>query len=181
MILNNLKSIICFIVVTLILKIIDIPNITYFNSPLILLIIILLIILYILYGFCFLDNLGSFKKNYLSVITFVIIGAVVWGICFHNTDYKFLNHYSGDDNFLCQWWFDHDYKWQYFSSFSLLKYITFPIEIITSLINNNFNDISTEASNSDILNIYHIFLPSLFLCVGIKARIKFKRNKIIVK
>jgi hypothetical protein len=147
------------------------------DNSLVLPITIILIIIYISYGFCFLSNLGSFKKNYLSVIAFVIIGLVIWVICFHTTDYKFLNHYSGDDSFLCEWWFNHDYEWQYFSCFSIFECITFPIEIVISLVNNNINDISTRASYSDILNIYHIFFPSLFLCIGIQARIKLNKFK----
>lgn len=173
MIKNNIKSICCLVVVTAIFKNFIANNMEKLSMFQILLIGIIFIVIYFLFGFLFLENKGSFRKNLKSVIILCIVGMTVWSLCFYKTDYKFLSRGFGDDGFTSEWWINHDFIWTYFNVFLMpLNFLNSVFQFI--IFSWNYNEETPRIM--DIVSLYNIFIPSLLLCLGIELKIKLRQS-----
>lgn len=137
---------------------------------------IVLCVIYVLLGYWFLKDNGSFIKNILSTAAIIILGFVIWEYCFGKIDYNLLNASFGDDGSVSQWWMWHDSIWVYFSAFTLPSYIiTFPIEFIFSILYIN----NVSMSVIDVTRLFYIFMPSVMFCFGICLKKKIWRDRLL--
>jgi len=132
---------------------------------------ILLSAIYISIGACTMVNNGAFIKNLFSTSSIIILGIVIWTICFTKIDYNHLYSAFGDDGFVTEWWMWHDSFWVYFDAYKLAAYtFTFPIEIAFMILYIN----EFHMMIIDIINIFYIFMPSFLFCFGIYIKSRYK-------
>ena len=114
---------------------------------------------YIFVGYKFLIDLGSKRKNLLSVGLVCILSIVIWIICFKDTGYYGEKSYDHTNGFTWMLYYICTYAFS-----SMLYYV------------NNFILHFFDNMISDILKLYLSIMPSLFFFSGIRLQKRFRRT-----
>lgn len=171
MVKNNIYSVGIQIIMTIIFLSITKINVSIIGSG-------LAIFSYIAFGYLFLSDRGTVRKNFCSVSFIVIIGILIWAFCFINTNYKeAIPLYNINvDSILEPWYVDHDLIWRYYETYiDMFLIIIYPLKIILVLL------VTRHPVLTDIFYFIFLLIPSFLLCLGIKIRsIKTKATRYTV-